>query len=417
MKLSAHGVEQRYEERVVLFGVEFALRGGELVGVVGPNGAGKSTLLRRLSGTLHGPGVVLLDGQELTALSPRALARSLGMLEQEVQSAFDFRVEELVAFGRHPRRSPWGLSQDDREAVAKAMEALGIVGEAARHFSQLSGGERRKVLLAMVLAQEPEVLLLDEPTAHLDVRYQLEIMGLLAQLTQEGKAVACALHDLNLAAAFAKRLLLLGAGRVLAQGSAAEVLTPARLRDAFGVEALVRRNPATGSVYVHFLPPRSQAKKEGRVLVIGGGGAAAPFLPPLDARYEVLLGVVSPLDTDYEMARGLGLPVIDEAPFAPVSAGALARLREELARVDAVVICPVWVGPGNLSVLASLEGGGRPIYIVDPEGFPARDHTGGEATEIFRRLRHAGAVGVAREKLLQLNLVREGNGGGEQSPG
>lgn len=257
MRLSAHGLSHRYGSRTALSGVGFSVQGGELLAVVGPNGAGKSTLLRRLSGTLNGPGVVLLDGQDLGSFSPRALARALSMLEQEVPGDLDFQVLTVVALGRHPHRARLGpLSPEDHRAVQWAMEAVGIRELSGRRFSQLSGGERRKVLLAAVLAQEPRVLLLDEPTAHLDVRHQLEIMGILGELAQHGRAVVCAMHDLNLAAAFAHRIALLQDGRVLAEGPPEEVLTPQALREAFGVEAVVERSPTTGSVHVHFLKNR-----------------------------------------------------------------------------------------------------------------------------------------------------------------
>ncbi len=256
MNLAAHGVGHRYRERVVLSGVDLTVAGGELVAVVGPNGAGKSTLLRRLSGALRGPGVILLDGGDLTRIPARILARRLAMLEQEVPTELDFPVEELVAFGRHPHRPRLGpLSQRDRTAVHRALEATGTTGLVRRPFSQLSGGERRKALLATVLAQEPAVLLLDEPTVHLDVHHQLEIMSLLAELAADGRAVVCALHDLNLAAAFAHRMLLLKEGRVVAIGPPAEVLTRDLLRHVFEIEAMVMASPATGSPFAHFVVP------------------------------------------------------------------------------------------------------------------------------------------------------------------
>jgi|Deesub1362A_J573_1020465.scaffolds.fasta_scaffold00391_30 iron complex transport system ATP-binding protein len=410
MRLSAQNLVHRYERRVVLEGVNFSVKGGELVALVGPNGAGKSTLLRRLSGALRGPGTVLIDGKALSDFSPKELARTLTMLEQEVACEFDFRVEELVALGRDPYRPRLrGLSQRDKEAVWRAMEALGIEGLAERRFSQLSGGERRKVLLATVLAQEPEVLLLDEPTVHLDIQYQLQIMALLCELTQGGRAVVCALHDLNLAAAFADRLVLLAEGKVVAQGTPEEVLTPGRLREVFGVEARVRRNPATGGVYIHFLPPSPpQRNRTRRVLVIAGGGAAAEFLPCLAAHYQISVGVVSPLDTDYEVATSLGLEVITEAPFTPVSDEAYERFSRCLSAAAGVVVCPVWFGPGNVRLLAALRPvcSEKPVLIVDPQGFPERDYSHGKATRLAKVLLANGATGVLGLEELIASLER-----------
>ncbi len=169
---------------------------------------------------------------------------------------FDFTVRELVELGRLPHlKFPDRLTPRDEEAVEEALAAVGLSGLAGRRFSTLSGGEKQRVFLAIALAQEPQVLLLDEPTAHLDVRHQLELMELVAERAREGLAVLAAMHDLNLAAAFADRMILLVEGRVLAQGRPEEVLTRENLRTAFGVEARVARDE-TGVLHIRFLPRR-----------------------------------------------------------------------------------------------------------------------------------------------------------------
>ena len=206
----------------------------------------------------------------------------------------------------------------------------------------------------------------------------------------------------------------------MASGTPGEVLTPKRLRAVFGVEAVVRENPITGGVYVHFLPPRpTPTDKKGRVLVIGGGGAAAEILPHLAAKYQVSVGVVSPLDSDYQAARQLGLEVIDEAPFAPVSEEARRRLCQKLSQADAVVVCPTWFSLGNLKVLEVLDEKVKAktkIFILDPKTLQEHDFTGGKASQVVERLLAAGAVKVEAGRLAQLDLLQEGPKDGGQPP-
>lgn len=221
---------------------------GEFLALVGPNGSGKSTLLRALSGALPTSGrtgAVYLDFRELEALAPRALARVIAALEQEPHVGFDFTVRELVEWGRHPHRgrlSPW--RERDERAVRRALRLLRLDRQelAERGIPELSGGERRRAFLAMALAQEPQILLLDEPTAHLDLRYQLEILELTRRLVdEEGVTVVAALHDLNGALRYADRVAVLSRGRVVASGPPDRVLTPDRIREVWDVEVEVVR--------------------------------------------------------------------------------------------------------------------------------------------------------------------------------
>lgn len=233
----------------VLQGVDLELRPGEVFGVLGPNGAGKSTLLGALSGELApAQGRVLLDGRELAAWSGAERAQRLAVLPQSSTLNFAFRVEEVVALGRLPHASGW---QRDGEIVAAALVAADAVHLAGRSYLALSGGERQRVHLARVLAQlwpgaAGQVLLLDEPTAMLDPLHQHTILQAVQALAARGVAVLVILHDLNLAARYCDRLLLLERGRVQALGSPAEVLQAAPLQAVFGLEVLVQRHPERG---------------------------------------------------------------------------------------------------------------------------------------------------------------------------
>jgi iron complex transport system ATP-binding protein len=244
MKLSIASLHFAYNGQEVLQGIELEVEAGEFLALIGPNGSGKSTLLRQISGILKpNQGAVYLDMNEVAQLKPSELARHLAVLEQEHGVGFDFTVRELVSWGRLPHRkrfSRWGSS--DEAAVARALSVTGIETLADRPVSQLSGGERQLAFLAMTLAQEPKVLLLDEPTAHLDINYQLAIMGLIRDQVRRGVTVIAAIHDLNLAARYADRVAALSHGRIVALGPIQEVFTEELIHSVWGVKVRVLRD-------------------------------------------------------------------------------------------------------------------------------------------------------------------------------
>jgi iron complex transport system ATP-binding protein len=224
--------------REVLRGLDLSLGRGELVALLGTNGSGKTTLLRCLAGTLRpDEGLVLFDGRPLASWRRDALARRVAVLPQQLELPAGFRVSELVAMGRLPHaRRLFASTAEDERAVARALLDADAGEIADRPAEELSGGERQRLLVAMALAQEPDLLLLDEPTLHLDLAHQLSLLGAIRRLRdQRGLTVLAVLHDLNLAAAFAPRVAVLDGGRVVADGSPAEVLTPSLVRRVFGV--------------------------------------------------------------------------------------------------------------------------------------------------------------------------------------
>ncbi|NOZ77727.1 MAG: ABC transporter ATP-binding protein [Acidobacteria bacterium] len=250
MILTAEHVDFAYPGQAApaVSGIELRIAAGEIVALIGPNGAGKSTLLALLAGWLKpDAGRVTLDGEPLGRLGLRRRARRLAYLPQRVTPLYDPTVEDVVTAGRFPYRSPWaGPSETDRRTIAAALEATATLHVRGRRFTALSGGEQQRVLVASILAQEPEFLLLDEPTASLDMHHQVEIFRLLRSIASGGRAVVVATHDLNLASLYADRLLLLIGGRLVHHGTPADVLTPETLNEAYGAELTVIEHPLAG---------------------------------------------------------------------------------------------------------------------------------------------------------------------------
>lgn len=253
--LQTHDVSFAYRQRaeLVLDQVSVSVRRGDLLGVLGPNGSGKTTFLKLLGGTLRPTsGSVTLDGRPLTQWSRRDIARRVAFVPQETHAPFDFTVLDLVLMGRFPHLGRFALEGPADLAIARqALAATNTVAFEARMLDTLSGGERQRVAIASALAQGPEVLLLDEPTAALDIGHQFEIQQLLTRLNREQDVtMVLSTHDLNFAATLCRRVVLIRDGRVLADGPTDEVLTAAHVRALYDVEAEVHRHPRAGHVTV-----------------------------------------------------------------------------------------------------------------------------------------------------------------------
>ncbi|MGA9749845.1 MAG: ABC transporter ATP-binding protein [Nocardioides sp.] len=253
MTLTADTVHLGYDKREVVHGIDLDVPSGAVTVVVGANGCGKSTLLRGL-GRLLKPtsGRVTLDGRDVSAIGTRRLAAELGLLPQQPVAPEGITVGDLVGRGRYPHQGPFRRwTSDDSAIVAHALAATGTHELADRRMDELSGGQRQRVWIAMALAQQTDVLLLDEPTTYLDVAHQIEVLDLLASVNRErGTTIVMVLHDLNLAARYADHLVVMTEGRVLTEGVPAQVLTEETVRAAFGLSCVVVPDPVTGGPLV-----------------------------------------------------------------------------------------------------------------------------------------------------------------------
>ena len=252
-ELSAAGLSLGYAATTIVDTLDLEVAPGEVTVIVGANASGKSTLLRGMARLLRPQaGVVTLDGSDIRTLPGKRVATVIGLLPQQPLAPDGIGVADLVGRGRYPHQGwlrQWTSADDD--IVAGAMAATDTLGLAGRRMEELSGGQRQRVWIAMALAQDPDILLLDEPTTFLDVTHQVEVLDLLLELNRtRGTTVVMVLHDLNLAARYADHLVVMRAGRIIANGAPAQTLTAGVVLEAFGLEALVVDDPVCGSPLV-----------------------------------------------------------------------------------------------------------------------------------------------------------------------
>jgi len=399
-------VSASYGARPALQDVSLAIAPGEFLALTGPNGSGKTTLLRAVLGFLSPThGQVEVQGTPVARLSPRERARRVAWVPQDEHARDDVPLNEYVLYGRYPHHGRLeSETAEERQLAAATLDAVGLTELADRGLLSISGGERQRATIARALVQSAPVLLLDEPTAHLDIAHQLDILGRVRALTRERRVtVVAALHDLNLAARFADRIVVLSRGRLVADGTPATVLSEELVARVWGISADLHREPRTGIPYLvprHLLadvPAARTAATLGPVHVVGGGGAASPVLRALsDEGFTVTTGVLHLLDSDGETAEALGLATAIEAPFAPIGAEARERSRRLRAAARAIVVAPFVVGPSNLANLEDLRESveSTPTFLLGRPAITERDFSGGRATEVYAALLRRGASEV-----------------------
>ncbi len=401
--LSVRGLDVVIDAHRILDGVALEAGAGRFVGIIGPNGSGKSTLIRCMSRALAPlAGSIRLGGTDIALYGRRDLALALSVVPQEAYRTYDFSVEDVVAMGRYAHQ-PFlsSISKTDREACRRAMATAGVSNLADRRITTLSGGEWQRVLIARTLAQESGIVLLDEPTSHLDASQQILVLEAFQSLVRDGTTVVGVFHDLNLAAHYCDEILVLSEGRVAASGPPRDVITRNVLRDVFELETTVGLHPYTGRpVVLPLYAPSASAGAGTRVHVVCGGGSGGWLLPALVAAgCAVSVGVLSMNDSDHAAAQHLGVPCIAEPPFSPVSPASSAALREAVRGSDLVLLTPMPVGPGNVENLRVLDACDLPVPISlvrlpgsrgADEGIA--DFTGGEATALVDQLLRSGRM-------------------------
>jgi iron complex transport system ATP-binding protein len=260
VKLEIRGVQFSYGSAPVLEDISLSIGNGETLSLVGPNGSGKTTLLKCINRILKPKrGTILVEGKDVSRVGSKELAHCLGYVPQSAPSSFPLTVYETVLLGRKPHVN-WRLSERDKEVAFGVLRLMKLDDMALRLFNELSGGEKQKVLMARALSQEPQVLLLDEPTSNLDLRHQLEVLGLIVDMVKEkGLSAAMAMHDLNLASRFSTKIVMLKHGKIYAAGEPREVLNSDNIKEVYGVDTTI--NSDSGRPYIIPLTPMTKGSK------------------------------------------------------------------------------------------------------------------------------------------------------------
>ncbi|MCW4010243.1 MAG: ABC transporter ATP-binding protein [Candidatus Bathyarchaeota archaeon] len=416
VNLKIENVACYYDSAKILEDVCFSVETGTFLGILGPNGSGKTTLLKSISRVLKPrKGTIVLDNSDIYSMKNTDVAKSMAVVPQDSNITFSFKSFDIVLMGRTPHLARLASEGAKDIAIAKqAMEYTGTIHLANRLITELSGGERQRVIIARALTQQPKILLLDEPTSHLDISNQLEIMDLLKQLCVEKKLLIVGVfHDFNLAARYCDSIIMLKDGKIVAAGKASETLTCENIRNVFGINVIVNKHPVTDLPFV--IPvskPKDQRQRSLSVHLISGAGTGSTLMKILtDSGYNVTAGVLNVLDTDFSTAQYLKIPVVSEAPFSPVTEKAQKANLEMIRKASIVVLASVPFGSGNLQNLEAAKEAlkaGIATYVLDEVPIEIRDFTGGKAKTLFSELKKLGAVFVnGQEALLHLLNVSE----------
>lgn len=401
--LEANRIVYSYTRKPVVNDVSLEVKKGEFMSILGPNGSGKSTLLKTLSHIyIPDSGEIVLMGKPLDTYKRKEIAQRIAMVPQDTSLDFEFTVEEVVLMGRHPFLGRFGKEDVlDMDLAYEAMERTNTLHIKDSLITEISGGERQRVFIAKALAQNTSIMLLDEPTSHLDINHQIEILELLKRLNSEKElAIVLVIHDINLAARYSDRILLMKDGEIVDQGSPETVITPESIENTYGMKVVVETNRYTGHVTVTPIEVKRRllGSERKRIHIIGGGGTSLELMNTLNQEgYYLSLGVINVGDSDWQHAKALRLQVIEEKPFSGISEKSTKKAFEKIMDSDIVVISPTPIGSGNLINLQlamdALDKGIKVIRILRPVG--EYDFTGGEAERLMKEMRLKGLVEVS----------------------
>ena len=401
--LEANRIAYSYTRKPVVNDVSLEVKKGEFMSILGPNGSGKSTLLKTLSHIyIPDSGEIVLMGKPLDTYKRKEIAQRIAMVPQDTSLDFEFTVEEVVLMGRHPFLGRFGKEDVlDMDLAYEAMERTNTLHIKDSLITEISGGERQRVFIAKALAQNTSIMLLDEPTSHLDINHQIEILELLKRLNSEKElAIVLVIHDINLAARYSDRILLMKDGEIVDQGSPETVITPESIENTYGMKVVVETNRYTGHVTVTPIEVKRRllGSERKRIHIIGGGGTSLELMNTLNQEGHYLsLGVINVGDSDWQHAKALRLQVIEEKPFSGISEKSTKKAFEKIMDSDIVVISPTPIGSGNLINLQlamdALDKGIKVIRILRPDG--EYDFTGGEAERLMKEMRLKGLVEVS----------------------
>ncbi|NTW71493.1 MAG: ABC transporter ATP-binding protein [Eubacteriaceae bacterium] len=379
-----------YGDKLILRDIDITINEGEFVGIIGPNGTGKSTLIKAITDLIDiKNGKITISGVDNRKISRRERAKIVAVVPQEFNIDFEFNAFDIVMMGRNPHMyGKKNTEINDFDIVQEAMVMTNTWQLKDRYFNQMSGGERQRVIIARAIAQQTKIILLDEPTSHLDIHHQLEVLELVRMLkVRHNITIIAVLHDINMAARFSDRLILLNDHNIMVDGTPEEVIDEKYLSKVYEMEMIIRRNKVLSVkeiVPLRVIKEKIDVKKT-RIHVISGGGSGEQILERLNSSgFEVTCGVINRGDSDWEMCRILKIKCAEGLPFSDIDERAFLDNTELIAAADMVLVTDVPFGRGNLKNLEILLDSNKKIFMK--RRLSQFDYTEGLAISILRKL-------------------------------
>jgi iron complex transport system ATP-binding protein len=376
----------------ILKNINLNIQKGEFIGLIGPNGAGKTTLLKCINGINKAQGTIKIKNKDINHLSDKEIALNTALMSQNTSISFPFHAIDIVMMGRYPhlKRMQFEGKEDFRIARGN-MEYTSTLKFENKPITQISGGERQRVLFAKVLTQQTEIMMLDEPTASLDIKYQEQIFDYSKEFQNSGNTIIAAVHDLKIASRYCSRLILMRAGEIIADGTPGEVLTSENIYKAYGVHAIVYKNPITGLLDFCFSNYKENKNRE-KIHIIGGGGSASGVLRYLfEKGYNLSAGVLSNGDSDHNCTEIFGIDCVETRPFCEIDELSFTENCRKIMNSDITILCSMPFGIQNLKNLEAAKFA-KKLIIIEDDAPETRDYTGGLALEIYDFLKRKAIV-------------------------
>ena len=396
-------LEFGYTNKSVLKDISFSVEKGQFISIIGPNGSGKSTLLKNLA-NIYSPlkGNIEIDGKNISNYNKKELARKIALVPQDTTLSYDFSVFDVALMGRFPYIGRFEKeSEKDYKMVVDALKLTNTFHLRDRSINEISGGEKHRVIIASALIQEPDIIFLDEPTSHLDINHQIDLLTLLKNLNKEkNTTIILVIHDINLACRYSDKIVLMDDGKILSEGNPEEVITRENIEEAYGLNVIIEENPYTESLYIVPLSLKNGSeiqKPKEKIHVIAGGGSGREILTKLEEKgFELTLGVINTGDSDWSLAKKLFIRTIDEIPFSDISEESYKKNLEFISEADIIILSSTAYGVGNLKNLKAAYEAlkmDKAVYLVDNYKSDYKfDYTNGEAQDILEKMKKEGLL-------------------------
>jgi iron complex transport system ATP-binding protein len=375
----------------ILKNINFKINSSEFISIIGPNGAGKSTLLKLISLILNDyKGCIYIDNKNIKDFNIKELAKIRSFVQTE-HTFENISVFQYISFGRFPYQNLWGtISKNDIKIINKVSDLCNVTSILNKNVTELSSGEKQRVILAKALVQEPKILLLDEPISHLDINYQVQIINLIKTISKEGVTVISILHDINIASYFSDKIIIINDGTIVDFGKPEKVINLENIKSVFGNNWNILYNTINNKPYIVPKVYRKLNLKNNKIHIICGGGSAIDQINLLnDSRAILSLGILNIGDSDYFCAKKYNLEIIEEEPFSYIKQENIFKLRKKLNEVDYIYLTDVPFGKGNLANLQELFNAyknGKKI-IMEKSNLEQRDFTNGIALNILKQIK------------------------------